>query len=85
MSAYIYENIVYYLLDIYHFLEVIHKHNCNEISFGWYNHLVFMKNACKTKMIETKSGVIGEKIEKHNITMKKIIVVFWYRNTMDRK
>ena len=48
----------YYLLDIYPFFKVIHKHNCNEISFDWYNNLFFMKTRCEIKMVETKSDVI---------------------------
>ena len=57
MYASIAENVLYSWLGIYPFLEGIHKHNCNEISFEWYNHLVFMKTGYEIKMTEAKSEV----------------------------
>ena len=57
MYTSIFENNVYYLLDIYPFLKVIHKHDCNEISFDLYNHVFFMKTGCEIKMIEIQSDV----------------------------
>ena len=58
MSSSIAENIVYSWLGIYPLLKVMHKNNCNGISFYWYSRLVFMKTICEIKMIETKSDVI---------------------------
>ena len=71
MSALIDENIVSYWLDKYTLLKGIHRHNCNEISFDWYNCLVFMETGCEIKIIETQSDVIWENIiywksEKYN-------------------
>ena len=60
MSLSIDENILYYWLGIFHFLKGIRKHKYNEISFDWYNHLVFKKTGCRMKMIETKMDVIQE-------------------------
>ena len=58
--------------DIYPFFKGIHRHNCNEISFDWYNRLVFMKTTCKIKIIGTQSDVMWEiQYWKHNSTMKK--------------
>ena len=87
MSASIYENILYSLLDIYPFLILIHKHYCNEISCDWYNCQAFIKNRCEIKMIETQSDVIEENIFywKHNSTTKKNYDNFLYGNTMDTK
>ena len=42
-----------YLLDIYTLLKLIHKHNCNKISFDLYNSLVFIKTGYDIKIIET--------------------------------
>ena len=51
----------------------IHKHNCNEILFNWYTGLVFMKNVCEIKMVETQSDVIRDNkfYWKNNSTMNK--------------
>ena len=46
---------------IYPFFKVIHKHNFNEISFDWYNRLVFMRTGCEIKSIETQTYEIWEK------------------------
>ena len=62
ISASIDKNVVSYWLDVYPLSKVIHKHNCNEISFYWYNCLVFIKNGCEIKMIETQSDVMRENI-----------------------
>ena len=43
ISASISENIVYYWLVIHPFFKVIHRQNCDEISFDWYNCIVLMK------------------------------------------
>ena len=79
MSASIYENILYSLLDIYPFLILIHKHYCDEISCDWYNCQVFIKNRCEIKMIETQSDVIEENIFIENITVqwRKIMIIFY--------
>ena len=45
-------------LYIYPFFKVIHKHTYNEISFDWYNCIVFMKAGQEIEMIETQSDVI---------------------------
>ena len=42
------------------------RHNCNGISFDWYNSLVFMKTGFEMKKIETQSDVTHF-IEKHKI------------------
>ena len=74
-------------MDIYTLLKGIQKHNCNKISFDWYNCLVLMKTGSEIKIKETQSDVKWETKLLKNITLqqRKVRAIVWYRNTMDIK
>ena len=77
---------ILYILDwIYPFLKGIQKHNCNEISFDCYNHLVFMITGLEEKNYRNKNWCNSRfSLKKMTVQWAKIRVNVWYRNTMDK-